>query len=451
MVAGEHSLSGKERLAIALGAHQRPATSMDKQLPGHGTRPKQGTSSNELRQAAARSSKQGQGAGRDRQYGAASGVVRGAAPPLFMEGDCQALLGAQPDNTVDLVFTDPGIGSKEWENGVPGALLWEALFRVAKPGAHLAVFSSRKYSHRVVTAAEIAGWIPRDTLLWVFPKGMPMAIDVGQAVDKKMGGEGKPYFRTVGSMTDEQRKALVKDNPWYGWGTEIRPTWEPISILRKPPEGSVADNVLAWGTGAMNIDATRIEGEERDAIATWIPEGQGDAHGLALTKYQQVVGKTTLGRWPADALFSHGRNCTDAGCVEPCAVVNLEAEFEGTAKYFYCPKASRQEKEKGLPAGGNPHKSVKPVSVCKWVIDLLLPPGGVLLDPYMGTGSIGLGLVRLDGKPVGRAPQNSTGRLGGQGPTGRAPYSYGSFVGMDHDARWVALAEARWNAWMSPA
>ena len=359
-------------------------------------------------------------------YEGHTGVVRGVVPPpVLLEGDCLALMGDLGDNTVDLVFTDPGVGGGEFERGVPGVPYWAEMHRVAKPGAHLAVFSGRKYSHRVVTAAEDAGWEPRDTLMWVYPKGMPMALDIGQAVDKKLGGPGEPYFRTAGSMTDEQRATLDKSNPWFGWGTELRPTWEPISILRKRPEGSVADNVLAWGTGAMNIDATRVEGVERDAIATWIPPDQGDAHGLALQKFQQVVGKTTLGRWPADALFSHGSGCVGERCVADCAVAALEREFEGTAKFFYCPKADRREKDLGVGVKGNKAKSVKPVTVCRWVVDLLLPPGGLLLDPFCGTGSIGLGGIRLDGMGVSAR-----------------------FVGMDVEGRWLDVAQRRWGAFV---
>lgn len=364
----------------------------------------------------------------------------GGGAALFRVGEAQALLGALPEASVDLVFTDPGIGGDGpgFVRGAPGQPDWDEMFRVCKPGAHLAVFSSRKYSHRCVVRAEDAGFEMRDTLLWVYPKGMPMAIDVGQAVDKKSGGRGEPYFKTITAGGK-----FEKSNPWYGWGTELRPTWEPISILRRPPQGSVADNVLTWGTGAMNIDATRIEGEERDAIATWIPPGQGDAHGLALQKHQAVVGKTSLGRWPADALFSHAAGCVDDRCVPECAVAGLEREFEGTAKFFYCPKASRAEKDLGLGAKGNKSKGVKPISVCSWVIDLLLPPGGVLLDPYMGTGNIGLGGIRLDGSTPGYGPPGI--RPDGSASAGvPAP---GSFIGFDVDPYVVEQAEIRWAAY----
>lgn len=373
----------------------------------------------------------------ERFQGRAPGVFR---PTLVCSQALDVVRSLEP-SSVDLIFTDPGLGGDGpgWVNGCPGQPDWDAMYKAAKPGAHLAVFSSRKYSHRVVTRAEDAGFEMRDTLLWIYPKGMPMALDIGQAVDKKMGGEGKPYFRTAGSLTDEQREMLDKDNPWFGWGTELRPTWEPISILRKPPQGSVADNVLRWGTGAMNIDATRIESGERDAIATYIPEGQGDAHGLALTKHQQVVGKTSLGRWPADALFSHTPDCRRDLCDPRCAVAALEREYEGTAKFFYCPKADRREKDFGIGVKANTVKSVKPVSVCRWVIQLLLPPGGLLLDPYMGSGSIGLGLIRLAGTPI---------RLAGNAP--EAVRLDGRFIGVDTEPAYVEFAEKRFDAWMNP-
>jgi len=413
--------SGKERLAAAMAAKGVAVpTSSD-------LAPQAGTSREKLRQAARRGR-----AGPVNRGG--PGVLRADGAQAFLEGDCLSLMGGAEDCSVDLIFTDPGIGGDGpgFERGAPGQPYWDQMFRVAKPGAHLAVFSSRKYSHRVVVRAEDAGFEMRDTLLWLYPKGMPMAIDVGQAVDKRLGGDGRPYFRTVGAGG-----SFDKSNPWYGWGTELRPTWEPISILRKPPEGSVADNVLSWGTGAMNIDRCRIEGEERDAIATYIPEGQGDAHGLALTKYQQVVGKTSLGRWPGDALFNHDEDCGERGCVVSCAVACLEREFEGTAKYFYCPKASRAEKDLGLSSKENKARGVKPIAVCRWVIDLLLPPNGLLLDPFCGTGNIGLGGIRLDGTP---SP--------GSQEFDRTALRSFRFVGMDVDPHVLVQAQARWDAYL---
>lgn len=318
-------------------------------------------------------------------------------------------------------------GIDGWQNQVPGPQYWSALLRAAKPGAHMAIFAGRKTFHRVATYAEDAGWEMRDTVMWVYPKGMPMALDIGQAVDRKMGGDGEAYFRTIGSMTDDEREAWLAarpGNPWYGWGTELRPTWEPILLMRKPiSEGSVADNHLRWGTGALNIDATRIDSGERDAIATHIPDGQGSAHGLALTKHQAVVGSTTLGRWPSDALFMHHYDCEGAVCHPDCPVGMLDRQDpdrrQPPSRFFYCPKASRREKDLGMAAKANKAKSVKPAAVTDWLCGLLVPPGGVVLDPFCGTGSTGLSVVRL------AAP-------GG-----------GGFVGMDLDGHWLDLARTR--------
>ncbi len=258
--------------------------------------------------------------------------------------------------------------------------------------------------------------------------GMPMALDIGQAVDRKMGGDGEPYFRTIGSMTDAEREAWIATrpgNPWYGWGTELRPTWEPIVIFRRPiGEGSVAANHLTYGTGAMNIDATRINSGERDAIATYIPEGQGEAHGLGLQKDQQVVGTTTLGRWPSDALFSHDYSCSEDHCVQGCPVGILDTQDpgrrEGPSRFFFCPKASRHEKDLGIGHKGNDHKAVKPVAVTDWLVNLISPPGGLVLDPFAGTCSTGLSAVRL---------------AGATGPSG--------FVGIDTSGSWLDMGRTR--------
>lgn len=351
----------------------------------------------------------------------------GTAPSQLILGDCREILRSFPAECFHAIITDPGVGASEsfdgWENGAPGVEFWQSFMRVAKPGAWLAVFSGRKKDHWVKVYAEQAGWEYRDTLMWVYPKGMPMSIDVGQAVDKKMGGPATQYFRSIGAMTDEQREAFIaaaKDNPWYGWGTELRPTWEPIALLRKPFSRSVADNTIEHGTGPINIDRTRIPVEdERDAIATYIPPDQGDAHGMALTKYQQAVGKTSLGRWPADALWSHAEDCGRT-CVPGCAVAALEEMAEGTAKFFYCPKASRAEKDMGLPHKANTMKGVKPEKVMQWLVDLLLPDGGALLDPFMGTGSTGIPIARQDGR-----------------------YSRGSFVGIESEMGYMEIASTR--------
>lgn len=347
--------------------------------------------------------------------------------PQLVVGECREVMASMPANSFDAIITDPGVSSSEdldgWVKQVPGPSFWTAMLRVAKPGAWMAIYSGRKTDHRVKTAAEDAGWEIKDTLMWVFAKGAPMSLDVGQLVDKKLGGPGIPYFRTIGSMTDGQREAFMGDtnNPWYGYGTELRPSWEPIALFRKPTNLTYADNAIRYGTGVVNIDATRIPSGERDAIATHIPEGQGDAHGLALQKLQHVVGVTSLGRWPADVLLSHSDHCggEEADDCAPGCPVGL---MGSVAKFFYQAKTSRSEKDIGLVAKGNPAKSVKPAAVNEWISNLVLPRGGALLDPFMGTGSTGMGAMAVPGS---------------------------TFVGIDQNPAMVEIATKRLAAWLS--
>jgi len=336
-------------------------------------------------------------------------------------GDCRDVMeNVLEDDCIDAIITDPGGQDGKdvdgWWRKVPGVGFWGDVLRVAKPGAHMCVFAGRRTWHRVAICAEDAGWELRDTVMWVYGKGMPMSLDIGQAVDRKLGGDGAPYFREVGSMTDEQRAAYVQggSNPFYGYGTELRPSWEPILLFRKPVEGTIAENVAAYGTGALNIDATRVGGEERDAIATWVPEGQGEAHGHGLDKKQLTVGVTTLGRWPADAVFE------DGGVGGAADVLDGQSGRSHASRFFYCPKVSKRERDEGLAPGVNDCKGVKPVALIEWLVSLITPGVvgtgssdggavgagtgcGVVLDPFCGTGStgvvvsgLGFGFVGID-------------------------------------------------------
>ena len=325
-------------------------------------------------------------------------------------GDCRDVMAEILDDaSIDAIITDPGVGDSKdndgWWRQVPGVGFWSDLLRVAKPGTHMCVFAGRRTWHRLAICAEDAGWELRDSLMWVYGKGMPMALDIGQAVDRKMGGPGEPYFRNVGSMTDEERVAYTQQgsNPFYGYGTELKPSWEPILLFRKPVQGTIAENVMRYGPGSLNIDATRVGDEERDAIATWIPEGQGEAHGHGLDKKQLKVGSTTLGRWPGNAIFEEG---------EATEILDEQSGRAQASRFFYCPKASKREKDEGLLPGTNDHKAVKPTAVVEWLIDLITPGAtstgstpmgaatastgsGVVLDPFCGTGSTGVAANRL--------------------------------------------------------
>ena len=186
----------------------------------------------------------------------------------ILQGDCLQQLTTLPAASVDAVVCDPpyGLGfmGKDWDHGIPGVAFWAAALRVAKPGAHLLAFGGTRTFHRLAVAIEDAGWEIRDTVMWVYGSGFPKSHDVSKAIDKGNGiwrgragavtiaeqvAKGTEYERTEkGEPITEAAKR------WAGWGTALKPAWEPIIVARKPLEGTVAANVLAHGTGALNKD-----------------------------------------------------------------------------------------------------------------------------------------------------------------------------------------------------
>lgn len=336
---------------------------------------------------------------------------------LFV-GDCLDVLADLPDETFNCVITDPlggvapkgtrtsetGFNADDW-NGVPGPSFWSEICRVVRPGGWVAIMGSTKSWHWLAVAAEQGGLELRDTFMWLYSTGMTDGLDIGQAVDRKQGGTGDPYFKKAGSMTDDQREAWLEsrpgDNPWYGWSTALKPAWKPILLMRRPPKMSAANAALKHGTAVLNVDATRVGSEERDAIATFAERAGSEVHGGALKKNRVVTGKTTLGRWPANVVM------------DPV----VAAEAGDISRFFVCAAASTKERNAGLPPGEtNDHPMVRPVDLFRWLVRLLCPPEGTVLDPFCGTGTTGVAAVEE-----------------GCG-----------FVGIDRSERWVStLAEHR--------
>lgn len=335
---------------------------------------------------------------------------------LFL-GDCLDVLADLPADTFHACITDPlggvapkgvrtsdtGFGDNEW-NGVPGPAFWQEIARVTRPGGWVVVLAATKSWHRLAVAAEQAGLEMRDTLMWLYTTGMTDGLDIGQAVDRKQGGTGDAYFRKAGSMTDAQREAWLAErpetNPWYGWSTAMKPAWKPILLMRKPPKQSAADSAMQWGTAVLNIDATRVDGGERDAMASWRDEPVGDEHGGALARNRVVTGKTTLGRWPANVIVDE----------------DVAVDLGDTARFFVCSAASKSERNDGLVGVDNDHPVVRPVSLMRWLCRLVCPEDGVILDPFCGTGTTGVAAVEE---------------------------GFG-FVGIDRNERWITqIAEAR--------
>jgi site-specific DNA-methyltransferase (adenine-specific) len=336
-------------------------------------------------------------------------------------GDALALLKEMPEASVDAVVTDPPYGlkfmGKEWDHGIPGVAFWTEAMRVAKPGAHLLAFGGTRTFHRLTCAIEDAGWEIRDCLMWLYGSGFPKSHNVGKAFDREAGvlaPESRGFCvagRTDANLPNPVVRGYVPPAPatasarqWSGWGTALKPAWEPVIMARKPLIGTVAENVARYGTGAINVDGCRIgtDGGCAGAGAGAVVFGDG----LNGTFAQPVPG---LGRWPAnvvhdgseevvtrfpdaDGMQRHLHNRNGIGYGSMSAGTSGEvgySDYGSASRFFYCAKASRSERGEG-----NNHPTVKPVALMQWLCRLVTPPAGVILDPFMGSGSTGIAADR---------------------------------------------------------
>jgi site-specific DNA-methyltransferase (adenine-specific) len=345
-------------------------------------------------------------------------------------------MGEMAENSVDSIVTDPPYGlsfmGKNWDRGVPGVPFWEQALRVLKPGGHLLAFGGSRTYHRLACAIEDAGFEIRDQIMWIYGSGFPKSLDIGKAIDKAAGVErevvgskrsgigrhGRDDFGVFHESISETEKQTDITAPatdaakqWDGFGTAIKPAHEPIVLARKPFKRTVAANVLEHGTGGLNIDGCRvgaIDKQYKDKCASVVGL-QSDRNGAC---YGDWKGKRTdsfsaLGRFPANVIHD-GSDEAVAGMAR-------------AAKYFYCPKASKSERNAGLEAlekktagectdrkdgsaglssprtgagrtsgSRNIHPTVKPIALMAYLCRLVTPPGGVVLDPFMGSGSTGV-------------------------------------------------------------
>jgi DNA modification methylase len=347
-----------------------------------------------------------------------------------VHADCIDAMAAMPAASVDAIVTDPpyGLGfmGKAWDHGVPGAPFWQAALRVAKPGAHLVAFGGTRTFHRLACAIEDAGWEIRDCLCWLYGTGFPKSLDVSKAIDahetlgasnsraireardardvvgtkigmpgksagqRPRGGGGFPLG--IGEDPDVRRARVGKSlaagghrrdlditapttdlaRQWEGWGTALKPAFEPIILARKPLVGTVAQNVAEYGTGGINVDGCRIAGgkrspEFRETLSVIDRSGK-----LESRKSPRANVDVTQGRWPANV------------CLDETAAAALD-EQSGTSRFFYCAKASKSER-----GASNTHPTVKPLALMRWLVRLVTPAGGLVLDPFAGSGTTGL-------------------------------------------------------------
>jgi DNA modification methylase len=398
-------------------------------------------------------------------------------------GDCLDVLKKLPDCSVDSVVCDPPYGlsqhstaqvlecltawiagkvyepkgagfmGKSWDAWVPGPEVWRECLRVLKPGGHALAFAGTRSMDLMSMAIRLAGFELRDSIgyahdgggaplmAWCYASGFPKSLDVSKAIDKAAGVDhrGTP-------VTDAAQQ-------WQGWGTALKPTWEPIILARKPLIGTVAENVLKHGTGAINVDGCRV-GIDPIADASQLRTMQrsarasDDGWGMSAVKGDapQVVRED--GRWPANLILSDSPEVTglfpqakgQQGSVtgdEPSSKTNAvygrfngrpastprgdtgsaarffkqvkpeDEDFEA-ARLMYCAKASRSDRNEGLQdpgpqfkhgvtlrqienteRKGNVHPCVKPTNLMAYLCRLVTPPGGTVLDPFMGSGSTG--------------------------------------------------------------
>ncbi len=291
--------------------------------------------------------------------------------------------------------------------------IFEEALRVAKPGAHLLCFGGTRTFHRMACAIEDAGWEIRDCIMWVYGSGFPKSMDVAKAIDKSTGYVGEVIGeRTVdvgmqgGHMhagrkqQQQQQVRALSDQArqWDGWGTCLKPAWEPIIVARKPLDGTVASNVLKWGTGSLNIDACRVPIEQGDDVFAKNPHthSKGKDSGI-YGRYNEQPGNWSgdKGRFPANVLhdgsqmvlelFPETGRSSGGGGVKAPGKNGIYGTFNGheypqqlglgdsgsAARFFYCAKASKKDRGEG-----NHHPTVKPTALMEWLVTLVTPQGG---------------------------------------------------------------------------
>lgn len=386
----------------------------------------------------------------------------------LIHSDCLEALKAMPDNSIDSIVTDPPYGlsfmGKKWDYDVPGVEIWKEAFRVLKPGGHILAFAGTRTQHRMAVNIEDAGFEIRDMIMWVYGSGFPKSMDIGKAIDKAAGEERdivgvNPTYR---KMQENAANYNLKRNPnitapateaakqWDGWGTALKPALEPITVARKPVQKTVAENVLQWGTGGINVDGCRVGNEERTQLSGQaMKPGKSTFVGLPESERPKGRPKTVQGRWPAnfihdgsdevvglfpntkssepspsgrygEGIKNNGNRIYGNGLNSSTPNRAPLGDYGSAARFFYCAKASTAERNKGLDAletkqsigggGGigqylldvnsasgkygsekapakNHHPTVKPINLMRYLCRLVTPPSGTVLDMFMGSGT----------------------------------------------------------------
>ena len=411
-------------------------------------------------------------------------------------GNMLDMLNVIEPNSIDSIVTDPpyelGFMGKSWDkSGIAFQQeAWEKCLKVLKPGGYLLAFGAPRNYHRLACAIEDAGFEIRDSIFWCFGSGFPKSMNIGLAIDKKLGNEPidtgikSPNARPNSNKTNTlyESGTVGKDftikkanNEWEGWGSCLKPAYEPIIVARKPLEGTLVDNVLTWGVGGINIEECRVptDGRTVPINAEEIEIKENGTHMDSLHKNQQHERvETSIGRFPSNTILSYTEDDYDEVCggfpntkgtkvkekgsygfcfsdkkrdSKPMAdgyndsgsaaryFMNFpidNEDYQDLRRYFYSAKASKRDRDEGLedfaettdkakgnglgrvcefcgapqlkpelctckvkswilPPKKNTHPTVKPHNLMQYLVKLVTPKGGVILDPFNGSGSTG--------------------------------------------------------------
>lgn len=414
----------------------------------------------------------------------------------LLHGDCRDQLATIADNSIDAIVTDPpyelGFMGKSWDaSGIAYNLtVWTECLRVLKPGGHLLAFSGSRTYHRMACAIEDAGFQIRDQIMWVYGSGFPKSLNIAKAMDKASGFDGAVIGKATSwnrPNNEDGHRTRMNTSPgqydikelspeakgWEGWGTALKPAHEPIVLARKPLVGTVAENVLRFGVGGLNIDGCRVATDEKFVDLpnrAWV-----NADGLSYAESNHnhrdgsnavaVEKLNNLGRWPANLIHDGSDEVLElfpetAGGARPAKANKPTGQhYEGgwgtiaegerinfpagsAARFFYCAKASKKDRNEGLdhltpqresdrtadnlPGGDNPrnrtntprlnhHPTVKPTELMRYLCRLITPPNGVILDPFTGSGSTGKAAI----------------------------LEHFQFIGIEQDPDYITIAQAR--------
>lgn len=410
----------------------------------------------------------------------------------IITGDCIEEMRKLDDESVDAVITDPPYGlsfmGKEWDGFSNNEALQEwtrewavECWRVLKPGGHLLSFGGTRTMHRITTGIEEAGFEVRDTIMWVYASGFPKSLNIGKAVDKKLGNEREVIGKSKWSqpaksghhagLTDKNVKYTGENkerytpvetrgnSEWEGFGTALKPAHEPIVLARKPlSEKSIVNQVLTNGCGGLDIDGCRIPIKSSDDVFAKNPHTErkstDDYDGNCYGKYSESKYEIgSKGRFPANVICQDdalndgeltknqghwskskttGFGKFGGGTSEYSGVGEKDKSFGSKSRYFdldlwaekngilNVPKASKSEKNKGCEEleENNRHPTTKPVKLMSWLVKLVSKEGDTVLDPFIGSGTTGVACKKL----------------------GR------NFVGIEKESEYVKIARARINA-----